>query len=57
MKHRTLQGAVISAVSETVRAIGILVGLSDLKVHALLSIVTVWGAAWMVYGLRKAVGK
>jgi hypothetical protein len=56
-RSRTLEGAVIAALSETVRSVALIVGLADTTTHGLLAIVTAWGLVWSIYGLRKAVGK
>jgi hypothetical protein len=57
MGSRTIQGAVIAAVSEVVRAWSLALGWSDATSHAALATVTAIGLVWSVIGLRKAVDK
>ena len=56
-KSATIQGAVLAAISETIRAIALIASWSDTTLHAVLAIVTAWGLVWFVYGMRRAVGK
>ena len=53
---KTMQGGVLAALSELVRAWAVVFGWNSATVHAALATVTTLGLLWSLWGLRSAAG-